>query len=103
LLLEEFFARKLANMEPAYDPATAQVRIPIAVVVDWYNSALGTREKTIPASKAIRQMIEEGDLTRLQTDTTRTHGRCFIWTGENADRKQPISNDFSDRFISFGS
>jgi hypothetical protein len=100
-LLESFFAERLADMDPAYDPATAQVRIPIATVVDWYNAALGVREKTIAASKAIRQMIEEGDLQRLQTDSTRTYGRCFIWTGEKADRKQPISNDFNERSINF--
>jgi hypothetical protein len=58
---------------------------------------MGTREKTTSVARAIRQLIDEGDSVRLSVDKTRTYGRCFVWTGENADIRKPISNDLRDR------
>jgi hypothetical protein len=96
-LLEEYLAKRLATLPYPYDPLKAQVRIPNEIAVNWYNDAMGTRDKTAAVARAIRQLIDEGDSIRLSVDKTRKYGRCFVWTGENADIRKPISNDLQDR------
>lgn len=95
-IIEEFFAEQLAKLD--YDPNTAQVRIPVAVAARWYGWAVGEPTKTAAASKRLHQMAAEGQAKRIAPDSTRTYGRCFIWTGPAADVVgQPIANDLSDR------
>ena len=54
--------------------------------------------KTTSVSKRIYQMAGEGQLKRLSPDKSRTYGRCFVWTGINADvYRDPIANDLKRR------
>jgi hypothetical protein len=94
--IEDFFAEQLMKLH--YDSRTAQVRIPIQVASRWLGWATGETMKTIGASRKLRQMIDEGQLQRLSVDTSRTHGRNFIWTGERADLlRERIENDLQSR------
>lgn len=95
-IIEEHFAEQLRRL--SYDPLTAQVRIPVAVAARWYGWAVGEKTKTAAASKRLHQMADEGQTRRLAPDPSRTYGRCFIWTGAEADVVgQPIDNDLGDR------
>ncbi len=95
-IIEEFFAEQLHKLQ--YDPNTAQVRIPVAVAARWFGWAVGEPTKTAAASKRLHQMAAEGQAKRIAPDSTRTYGRCFIWTGERADVVgQAIANDLQDR------
>lgn len=95
-IIEEHFAEQLSRL--GYDPQTAQVRIPVAVAARWFGWATGEPTKTAAASKRLHQMAGEGQAKRIAPDSTRTYGRCFIWTGPAADVVgQPIANDLSDR------
>ncbi len=43
-------------------------------------------------------MSNEGQTKRIAPDSTRTYGRCFIWTGAAADViGQRINNDLEAR------
>ncbi len=95
-IIEEHFAEQLRRLN--YDPQTAQVRIRVAVAARWYGWAVGEPTKTAAASKRLHQMVFEGQAKRIAPDSTRTYGRCFIWTGEKADVVgQPIANDLPER------
>jgi hypothetical protein len=95
-IIEGYFADQLLRLQ--YDPPTAQVRIPVAVAARWYGWAVGEPTKTAAASKRLHQMASEEQLTQIAPDSTRTYGRCFIWTGKKADVVGcPIANDLQDR------
>lgn len=95
-IIEEHFAEQLAWL--GYDPATAQVRIPVAVAARWYGCAVGEQTKTAAASKRLHQLANEGQGKRIAPDPSRTYGRCFIWTGSAADVVgRPIENDLQYR------
>ncbi len=95
-IIEEHFAEQLSRL--GYDPHTAQVRIPVAVAARWYGWAVGEPTKTAAASKRLHQMAGEGQAKRIAPDSTRTYGRCFIWTGARADVVgEAIRNDLAER------
>jgi len=99
-IIEEHFAEQLSKL--GYDPNTAQVRIPVAVAARWFGWATGEPTKTAAASKRLHQMASEGQAKRIAPDSTRTYGRCFIWTGPAADVVgEPICNDISARIAHF--
>ena len=94
-IVEEYFADRLKSYE--YNPNTAQVRIPVATVAEWYCLAVGEKTKTDVASKKIRQLVAEGQMKRIAPDRSHSHGRCFIWTGADADVfHNPIQNDLRE-------
>ncbi|MCA9259659.1 MAG: hypothetical protein KDA61_10690 [Planctomycetales bacterium] len=95
-IIEESFADKLAHA--GYNPTTAQVRIPVAIAAEWYGNAIGEKVKTQAASKRLKQMHDEGQISRISPDSSRTYGRCFIWTGDAADISGArIENDLHRR------
>ncbi len=98
--LQDFFAAQLERFNS--DPLTSQVWITTARLAQWYNEALGVREHTISASKAVRQLINEKKLPRIYADKHRKLGRCFVWTGEKSDVKAEIETDLEDRIEAFG-
>ncbi len=53
--------------------------------------------KQIVVSRRLGQMADEGQMRRLARDLSHRHGRCFIWTGENADLFSEIRNDLNER------
>lgn len=95
-IIEEFFAERLRELN--YDPETSQVRIPVSVVARWFGGATGEQSKTASVSKRLHQMASEGQIKKLAPDSTRTYGRCFVWTGAKADIVgEPIVNDLQTR------
>jgi hypothetical protein len=83
-VIEEFISNELERL--GYDPFTVQVRIPVAFMAKWYKEAIGdSKISTTGASRNLRQKISEGQIKRLSNDRSRTHGRCFIGAGEEAD------------------
>ena len=50
---------------------------------------------------ALKQAADEGQLHWLQPDTTRTYGRCFIWTGQLCDQAERTQNDLNARLTAF--
>lgn len=94
--METFIATELERLN--YDPFTDQVRIPVAVIADWYKQATGDRNiGTTGVSRRLGQMIGEGQLQRLAKELGRRHGRCFLWTGEKANLFGEIHNDLEAR------
>jgi hypothetical protein len=82
-IIEQYFAGQLvAN---GYEPNTAQVRLPVSTVAAWFGTATGERFRTAAASRRLHQLANEGQLKRIAPDASRRHGRCFIWTGQQAD------------------
>lgn len=95
-IIEDHFEEQLAQLH--YDPQTAQVRIPVSIVGKWYGEAVGERTKTNAVTRKLRQMADEGSIKKLAPDPSRTYGRCFVWTGAEADvENRPIENDLKDR------
>jgi hypothetical protein len=95
-IIEQHFAEQLERLQ--YDPATDQVRIPVAVAARWYGWAVGEPTKTAAASKRLHQMAAEGQAKRISPDSSRQYGRGFVWTGANADVVgETIKNDLSVR------
>jgi hypothetical protein len=46
----------------------------------------------------MQQMADEGQLKRISKDKSRKRGRCFIWTGAEADTiGEPIKNDLLEK------
>ena len=82
-IIEDYIAGKLSSL--GYLPKSAQVRIPVSVLAQWYNEATGDHVKTPSVTRKLNQMKSEGSIHRLAVDQSRTHGRCFIWTGEDAN------------------
>ena len=95
-IIEDHFAEQLSKL--GYDANTAQVRIPVAIAARWYGWAVNEPTKTTSASKKLNQLAGEGQMKRIAPDSSRTHGRCFIWTGHAADViGRPIANDLASR------
>jgi len=94
-IIESHFAEQLRCLD--YDPERAQVRIPVGVVARWFGWAVGEKIKTAAASKRLSQMATEGQIRRLESDRSRSYGRCFIWTGARANISEPIANDLQAR------
>lgn len=95
-ILEDYFAERLDDLN--YTAATAQVRIPVAVAGEWYCAAINDRVKTAGVTRRLNQMFAEGQIKRISPDTSRTYGRCFVWTGPEADvMGSPIANDLLSR------
>ena len=81
-LIEEFFAKKLEQLDYSKD---ARVLIPVGIAATWFADAAGERMTTMRASRAIRQRIDEGQFKRLMDHTGRSSvGRCFEWWGQDA-------------------
>ena len=91
-IVEEYFADQLAQR--GYHPATCQMRIPVQLAAPWFCEALNRKsEPTNAISRRMQQMADEGQLKRISKDKSRKLGRCFIWTGAEADTTgDPINN-----------
>lgn len=89
-IIEDAFAEqlKLAGI----DPADSVARIPNSVVTDWFGRATNERLRTQAVTRKMRQMSSEGQLQRLRPDSSRSHGRCWLWIGQNADENGTADN-----------
>ncbi|WP_425397455.1 bifunctional DNA primase/polymerase [Aeoliella sp.] len=95
-IIEDFFAQQIARC--GQNPKGGQYRLPVSLVATWYAWATNDKAKTAAVSKRLKQMADEGAMKRLAPDPSRTHGRCFVWTGPGADViRDPIDNWFTSR------
>lgn len=95
-IVEQHFSEQLRKL--GYDPITAQVRIPVATAARWFGWATGETTKTATASKRLNQLWQEKQSQRIAPDKSRTYGRCFVWTGAEANiHGVSISNDLQRR------
>lgn len=79
-IVEEFFWHQLAKFE--YSPDHAYVNLPSEYAAAWYCRATKERLKVPQACRKLVQMIEEGQIKRLEPNSCKKFGRGFIWTGE---------------------
>lgn len=89
-IIEDYFAEKLAAH--GYDLLTDKIRIRNTIVGEWFNEATNQRLSTPKVTSQLKQMAKERQIRRLSPEPGRTHGRCFIWTGPNADADEVASN-----------
>jgi hypothetical protein len=78
--IEEFFAGQLKRLE--YDPENAKIFIPSQVAARWWNWAMNDRQSPTMVTRAMNQMIGEGNLKRLRK-ASKAYGRGLIWQGEH--------------------
>lgn len=99
-IIEEFFAEQLDQF--GYDSMAMEIRIPVSITADWIKKATGdSRMATATATRRLRQMVTEGQIKRLYEDPSRTNGRCFIWSGEDADPFAEKENDLRERISQY--
>lgn len=101
-MLEDSFADQLAKF--GYSPARELVHIPSEVAARWYGFALGvTGERTASVSRTLKQMCDEGRLPHIKPNPSRTNGRGFVWSGDEAKANQTIgvAYDLKDRIAKF--
>ncbi|MEZ6097855.1 MAG: hypothetical protein R3E01_02680 [Pirellulaceae bacterium] len=95
-LLEDAIATYLRRL--GYDPNRNQVRIPVGVLADWFNRAMTEKLNSAKVGRILAGMAEQRQLKYLTPGPSRTFGRCWIWTGHEADTVvERISNDLPDR------
>lgn len=101
-LIEEFFAEQLRSH--SFDPAADTVHIPSRIAGEWFGKATGEKVKTVAACKRLTQLAsekqnqtDEGKLKRIQQNPSRTHGRGYLWTGEQATPDDAVNYDLEGR------
>jgi hypothetical protein len=94
-VVEEFFRGQLAELQ--YSPSTDRVFMPSTVTCDWYCRATNERHSTIGASRWLNQQIDEGKLPSLTTNRCKTHGRGFVWIGEESGQDAHVKTDLEAR------
>jgi len=94
-LIEEYFAGQLVGL--GYSPAEDRIHIPVAVAAKWFGSATNSQHSVTGASRTLSQMTTEGKSKRLLVNPSRTHGRGFLWVGQQADMGTSLWTDFNER------
>ena len=95
-IVETFFASKLRWLD--YDPQTDDVFLPSEITVRWYNQATGEACKATGATRALRQLHNEGRVHHLVYDRVGKHGdRGFRWVGDHADAAAATKFDLRHR------
>lgn len=94
-IIEDYFAGRLRSL--GYNPVCQAVRIPVAVVAEWFVKATRERMTVAASTRRMGQMNKEGRLQRIEPEPGRRHGRCFIWSGTGSLLKITIYNDLLDR------
>jgi hypothetical protein len=95
-MIDEYVGSQLALY--GYDPGRDQVRIPNATLARWFIDATGEPMKTSAVTRRLNQMAREAQIKRLRPDSSRTYGRCYIYTGPKAQTfVDRIDNELSDR------
>lgn len=95
-IIGDFFAEQLANLD--YSPDSERVFIPSQTAARWYGWATGQKQVTVgAASRALKQLVTEGRLSRLTENRCNAWGRGFVWVGPLADFATPIAVDLKRR------
>jgi hypothetical protein len=80
--IEEFFAKQLTELN--YDPKRDRVHIPVLTATIWYEAATNSPANRTTVTRIIKQAAAEGTLQRIRLNPCRSHGRGFLWIGEDA-------------------
>lgn len=95
-LIEEYFGSRLDDLH--YTPEVSRVFIPSGVMVDWFVKATGERNlTTMSVCKKIYQLIDEGQLPRINRNPCNAWGRGVIWHGSAADAQDAVCTDIEER------
>ncbi len=98
--IEAYFRERLERLR--YISDTETVRIRARVAAEWYADATGANRGTAVNSRALLQMIDEGQLQRLFREAGRTHGRCYLWRGQFAPADARPAEDLERRLSQYG-
>ena len=94
--VEDFFATKLRRLD--YDPDRNDVFVSNVIAARWYNAATGGKAKVTGASRALRQLHNEGRAHRIiEARAGGTGARGFRWVGEFAGETDPTRYDLDCR------
>jgi hypothetical protein len=95
-IIEGHFATRLRRLN--YDPERADVFIPTELAARWFNEATGENRKTVGVTRTLKQLRDEGRLSRIVPTRAGTDGsRGFRWIGEHADSGEPTRHDLLRR------
>ena len=101
-VIEDHFGSKLRWL--GYDIGTADVFIPNTVATQWYNQATNDRRKTTGVTRALKQLHDEGRLTRLMPYRASGGNRVrgLRWVGEHCDSMAAMKMDLGHRLAEKG-
>lgn len=91
-IIEEYFADQLADLN--YDVESAKIHIPLRLAAEWTNAALLKKGEATAISKNLQQLATEGATKKISMNSSRSHGRGFIW---NPESEYAIDYDIKDR------
>jgi hypothetical protein len=95
-LIEDAFRGKVRWL--GYDPERTDVFIPTNICAKWYNQATGEAKKATGVSTSLRQLYDEGKMTRLLYYRRGGSGeRGFRWVGERVGSDEPTQFDLAVR------
>jgi hypothetical protein len=86
-VVEDHFRHELERLN--YAPDEDSVHIPNAIAREWYGAAIGAKVTTNGMTRAIKQAIGEGRLTRLTINPSHANGRGLLWI---ADSDEPLKD-----------
>jgi len=95
-IIEDYFAHKLAWL--GYDPERDDVFIFNDMAAQWFNQATGDKAKVTGATRALKQLHDEGRAARIvYSRASGGAGRGFRWVGEYADASDVTHYDIRER------
>jgi hypothetical protein len=95
-IIEDYFAHKLTWL--GYDPDRDDIFIPNDIAARWHNAATGDKAKVTGATRALKQLHEEGRAHRIvYSRASGGTGRGFRWVGEHADASDVTHYDIRER------
>jgi hypothetical protein len=92
----ELFMRE-ELFKAGYNPRTDRIVIPVHVANAWFNRGAGERLSVTATSRRLGQMADEGRLAFVRRNPSRTHGRAFLWQGDDASPDTPVLADLNER------
>jgi hypothetical protein len=101
-IIEDYFASRLRALN--YNTETEDVFISNAVTTQWYNQATNDRKKTTGVTRALKQLWDEGRVTRILPCrvTGGNRDRGFHWVGEHCDSMATMKMDLEHRLAEKG-
>jgi len=92
--IEEFFCRQLYRL--GYTEAD-RVFIPSAVAARWFGTATGEKTSITKSSRSLKQKVTEGMFRKIHESPGKSHGRGFIFWGNDADGSVYLQTDLQNQ------
>jgi hypothetical protein len=96
-IVEDYFRGEIGALLVPHglDPSTSRIFIPSKSAATWVGNALGDKCTTTGGSRLLRQLIGERRFQCLADCPSRSHGRGFLWIGEESDAGSPVRHMLS--------